>query len=75
MAVALGLESSVDYIIANDCGGFVEHHLGYRYGFVGLFGGTQTQIRRDERTRLNVLRFHGNVSHKPQIEAMCQHGT
>ena len=40
LAMALGSQSSMDHIITNDCGGFVEHHLGYHYGFVGLFGGT-----------------------------------
>ena len=41
MALVARSQPLVDHIIANGLGDFVEHHLGYRYGFVGLCGRTQ----------------------------------
>ena len=43
MAMALDTLSFVDRFIFNVFGDFVESNFGYRYGFIGLCGRTQTQ--------------------------------
>ena len=59
--MTLGTLSSVDYIIANGCGDFVEHHSGYRYGFAGLHRRTQMQCAETKDT---AKRASVSLSHK-----------